>query len=107
MQFLQPINNCYTWRWDSLQKKPSICQESFDRYILQCRNISFSSSSTDNLERFYDGAFTDMATNSATLWKTPSSGTTVYCRVRAVDAEGSDDGDAHGTAWVYAEKKCD
>lgn len=107
LQFLQQVNTCASWRWDSMQKKPSLCQEAFDRYIFQCRNLSFSSSSSNDLERFYEGAFTDIASTSATLWRTPSSGSTVYCRVRAVDSEGSDEGDSHGTAWVYAEKRCD
>lgn len=106
MQYLQSVNNCSNWRWDSLQKKPAICQEAFDRYIFECRNASFSSSSGD-YKRLQGEAFTSIATTSASLWETPSSGTMVYCRVRAVDAEGSDDGDSHGTSWVYAEKKCD
>ncbi len=106
MQYIQSVNNCSSWRWDSLQKKPSICQDAFDRYIFECRNSSFSSTSGD-YKRLQGEAFTSIATISASLWETPSVGTTVYCRVRAVDAEGSDDGDSHGTPWVYAEKKCE
>jgi hypothetical protein len=90
-----------------METKPIACQEAFDRYIIQCKNKSFSSSSNDPDDWYLLSAITNIASNSAPLWKTPSNGSTVYCRLKAVDAEGSDTMDSHSTAWINAEKKCE
>jgi len=104
---LQAGTDCRTWIWDSMDTKPMACQDAFDRYIFQCKNRSFSNYDSQPDDWYFFGALPNIASNTAPLWKTPPNGTTVYCRLKAVDAEGSDQTDAHGTPWIYAEKKCE
>jgi hypothetical protein len=107
MEYIQPLgNNCAIWTWDNLDTKAFACRESFDRYVLQCRNKSFDGSSNNNdpMIWYYSGTLDNIASNTAPLNQNPSAGTTVYCQIRAEDEYG---GDNHATKWIRAEKKCE
>gem|GEM_PF-1326555 len=99
-------NNCAVWEWASIAVSPDFCTAAFDRYILQCRDKRFEESIGSS-----DYSATYVINNSATISKTlpitPVPGKTIYCRLRAVDADGTDEGDAHATPWLQAEKKCE
>jgi hypothetical protein len=101
--YLQSGANCTEWMWDGVDTKPLTCREAFNRYVLQCRNTSFTQSTSSQVTWYYNGALTNYASTSAKLKVTPINGETVYCQVRAEDEVG---GTSHSTAWVRAEKKC-
>ena len=104
LNYLQVGNNCTQWSWDSFNTKSLSCRNTFNRYVVQCRDKSFTSTNSEHLATwYYNGALGDIATNSATLTKVPASGTTVYCQVRAEDSIG---GDGHSTAWIQQNYTC-
>ncbi|HRN70473.1 MAG TPA: fibronectin type III domain-containing protein [Candidatus Woesebacteria bacterium] len=98
-------DNCTKWKWDSIDLSSKSCQEAFDRYIIQCQDVAFDKDVTT--DDFY---FTDVIYNAATTLKelpiTPVPGATIYCRVRAVDNQGSFDSTNHATPWITASKQC-
>ena len=108
LDFLQAdinsANKCNRWTWDSLNTKTEICRKSFGRYILECKDRSFESSSGSETWYFKD-AIEQISSTSATLNVVPPLGTTIYCRLRAEDKIGGDD--SHATNWVNALKKCE
>lgn len=101
---MNSTNKCSRWTWDSLNTKTEICRKSFGRYILECKDRSFESSSGSETWYFKD-AVEPISSTSATLNVVPPLGTTIYCRVRAEDKVGGDDN--HATNWVNALKKCE
>lgn len=108
LDFLQPdinsTNKCTRWTWDSMNTKTEICRKSFGRYVLECKDRSFESSSGSETWYFKD-AIEQISSTSATLNVVPPLGTTIYCRVRAEDKVGGDD--SHATNWANALKKCE
>ena len=42
---MNSTNKCSRWTWDSLNTKTEICRKAFGRYILECKDRSFESSS--------------------------------------------------------------
>lgn len=105
LNYLQVGNNCTQWSWDSFNTKSHSCRGAFSRYVIQCRDKSFTSTNSEHEATWYfNGAQEDIASNSATLTKTPKSGTAIYCQVRAEDSVG---GDGHSTAWVQESYPCD
>ncbi|MBP9690780.1 fibronectin type III domain-containing protein [Candidatus Woesebacteria bacterium] len=104
LDYIQSAGDCTEWMWDSYDTKPQTCRNAFDRYILQCRNTSFTSSSDKTVVWYYNNALTTIASNSATMKVLPADGETVYCQVRVQDEMG---GESHSTPWVRAEQKCD
>jgi len=104
LAFVQASSGCTQWIWDSFDTKPQTCRKAFDRYVLQCKNTSFTGSSSDAVIWYYNGALTQTASNSATLKVTPQTGATVYCQVRAEDEVG---GESHATPWVRGSKLCE
>jgi len=99
-------NNCASWEWWSMSVNPKICRDAFDRYILYCRDEEWGSNiETDDFEGTY--AISNIDTISKTLPITPNPSKTIYCRLRAVDIDGTDDGEKHATPWINAEKKCE
>jgi len=104
LSYLQVGDDCTQWSWDSFNTKSHLCRTAFNRYVIQCRDKSFTSTNTeDHATWYFNGAQEDIASNSATLTKTPTSGTTIYCQVRAEDSIG---GDGHATAWVQEDYTC-
>ncbi len=104
LNYLQVGNDCTQWSWDSFNTKSHSCRSAFNRYVVQCRDKSFTSTNAEHLATWYfNGAQGDIASNSATLTKTPKSGTTIFCQVRAEDSIG---GDGHSTAWVQENYTC-
>ncbi len=104
LSFIQAGTTCSQWLWDGFDTKPQTCRNAFDRYVLQCKNTSFTGSSSDAVIWYYNGALTQTASNSATLKVTPKTGATVHCQVRAEDAVG---GETHATPWVRGSRLCE
>ena len=103
LSYVQSGKDCTEWTWDGIDTKPQICRDAFDRYVLQCRNASFTQSTDLPIIWYHNSAITNYATTSAKLKLTPINGETVYCQVRAEDEMG---GNKHATNWVRAERKC-
>lgn len=101
--------SCTQFYWDSINAggKPVSCGSAFNRYTIQCQNLSFINTPTGEIIKYYDEASTSASITNITIpgsgRPSPASGSTVYCRVRAEDAIG---GDQHATPWVYANKTC-
>lgn len=98
-------DNCTKWKWDSIDLSPKACQDAFDRYFIQCQDVNFDKEVTTN-----DFYYTDVIYNATSTLKelpiTPVPGKTIFCRVRAVDADGTYDSVDHATAWVSGQKQC-
>lgn len=98
-------DSCIKWKWDSIDLSPQACKEAFDRYFIQCQDVPFDKEVTTN-----DFYYTDVIYNASTTIKelpiTPIPGDTIYCRVRAVDAQGNYDSVEHATPWISASKQC-
>lgn len=103
LNFVQSGASCAEWIWDGVDTKPQYCRKAFNRYILQCRNVSFTQYTDKVPTWYYNGALTDYASTSAKLKVLPVNGDTVYCQVRAEDEVG---GNSNATPWVRAERKC-
>lgn len=103
---LHSLNSCTRWEWDSINLNSKGCRDAFDRYILHCQSVPFGSEVTSS---DYQATYVDNNADNTlrTLPITPTPGKTIYCRVRAVDAEGSDEGESHATDWLKAEKTCE
>ncbi len=104
LDYIQNEDGCTSWSWDSFATKPQTCRDAFDRYVLQCKNTSFTESEDKHIVWYYNNAITDIASNSATFKVKPPTGEHIYCQVRVEDAVG---GETHSTPWVRAAEYCD
>jgi len=99
---VEPGKTCLSWTWDSIATKNPDCRKAFDRYVFQCSSKSFTSTNPEQIPTwYYNNAITNMTSNSVELNSKPPQGSTVYCQVRAEDANGST------TEWVGASAVCD
>ncbi len=103
LNYLQAGDSCSEWTWDSFDTKPQSCRNAFNRYVIQCKNTSFTEGSDKQVVWYYNNAHTDISSNSATLKVKPASGERVYCQVRVEDEVG---GESHSTPWVRAAANC-
>lgn len=101
------FDSCTKVSWRSMNWNPDYCQKAFSKYQLECRNQSFSTSTSGDVIVYYNDAITSISAASVTLpgsnYPSPASGATVYCQLRATDGGV---GDSHATDWVRASKKC-
>jgi hypothetical protein len=98
-------DNCTKWGWDSIDLSPKSCQDAFDRYIIQCQDVGFDKDVTTN-DFYYSDVLYNASSTSKELPITPTPGKTIYCRVRAVDPDGTYDSVDHATPWIEASQQC-
>ncbi|MFA9289374.1 MAG: fibronectin type III domain-containing protein [Weeksellaceae bacterium] len=100
-------NSCVSWTWDTMATKYPSCQNAFSYYELECSNTSAVPApgvTAAPLVRYFKNAIDDIEMNYVTLPEinrpTPAAGSTVYCRVRAVDKAGD------ATVWMSGSRQC-
>lgn len=96
-------NSCTSWVWDDvMNSKVEACEDTYERYFVQCKSSSFTSS--DPAIWYCNQT---QSVNELTLpcenAPTPPAGGAVFCRIRAETETG---GDANATDWIYGNTAC-